>query len=173
MDGRNCTGRRISLLNDSSDTAGFASKIQLPSLATHSRAPSSSSHTSTSRTSTPSLSPAVETPQFSVSPLTPSSNNYESHHIHRESQQQQHYFFSKPYAKMDDPHATLYPPIPDATGGMPAAYPMPQAIPQQISQPNHQIYRASNSPQSEPSRVSTVSAASNSKVQQPKKNHYP
>ncbi|KAI5370536.1 putative Zinc finger C2H2-type [Septoria linicola] len=102
---------------------------------------------------------------------------------------------------MDDPNASLYPPIPDVTGSMPQAYPMPphiapqqqppqqhhlqqqqqqphqqpqqlqpQILPQQPQQ-NAQVFRPSNSPASEPSRVSTVSTQSNQKPQ--KKNHYP
>ena len=178
MDGRNCSGRKISLLNDSGDVAAVPSKIQLPSLAAHSRASSSSC------ASTPSLSP--QTPQLvrssssdsrtfaSPSPLTPSLNAFDSHyHAHPQQPQQQHYYIhSQSYAKMDDPTASIYPPIPDATGGMPQAYPMPQMQPMPPQPNQQQVYRASNSPASEPSRVSTVSATSNSKSQ-PKKNQYP
>ncbi len=178
MDGRNCSGRKISLLNDSGDVAAVHSKIRLPSLAAHSRASSSSC------SSTPILSP--QTPQLvrssssdsrafaSPSPLTPSLNAFESHYAaHPQQSQKQHYYIhTQSYAKMDDPIASMYPPIPDATGAMPQAYPMPQmqAMPPQANQ--QQVYRASNSPASEPSRVSTVSATSNSKSQ-PKKNQYP
>ena len=177
MDGRNCSGRKISLLNDSGDVAAAPSKIQLQSLSVHSRASSSCA-------STPSLSP--QTPQLvrssssdsrtfaSPSPLTPSLNAFDSHyHAHRQQPQQQHYhIYSQSYAKMDDPNASMYPPIPDATGAMPQAYPMPQMQPMPPQGNQHQVYRASNSPASEPSRVSTVSATSNSKSQ-PKKNQYP
>ncbi|KAF2771769.1 hypothetical protein EJ03DRAFT_342149 [Teratosphaeria nubilosa] len=75
---------------------------------------------------------------------------------------------------MDDPNGSLYPPIPDATGGMPSAYPMPmpQMPMQPMQQQPQQPYRSSNSPSSEPSRVSNVSGTSNTKAQ-PKKNQYP
>ncbi|KAK5168241.1 uncharacterized protein LTR77_006810 [Saxophila tyrrhenica] len=80
---------------------------------------------------------------------------------------------------MDDPNAHMYPPIPDATTGvMSSAYPPmpvstqmpPQQMPPQSQQ--QQIYPSSDSPHSEPSRVSTVSTTSNAKPQ-PKKNQYP
>nr|POE47379.1 transcriptional regulator nrg1 [Quercus suber] len=89
---------------------------------------------------------------------------------------------------MDDlNHASLYPPIPDATGAIPpSAYPMPMPIVQMPAlqqmqaipaspvhmQPAQQPHRASTSPASEPSRVSAHSAASNAKTQS-KKNQYP
>lgn len=177
MDGRNCSGRKISLLNDSSDVAAAPSKIQLPLLSAHSRASSSCA-------STPSLSP--QTPQLvrssssdsrtfaSPSPLTPSLIAFESsfHALPQQPQQQHYYIHSHSYAKMDDPSASLYPPIPDATGAMPQAYPMPQMPPQMQPQSTQHIYRSSNSPASEPSHVSAVSATSNPKSQ-PKKNQYP
>ncbi|KAK4506688.1 hypothetical protein PRZ48_000421 [Zasmidium cellare] len=173
MDGRNCTGRKISLLNDSSDVAV---PTKLPPL--HSR--------TSSCTSTPSLSP--QTPILSrssssdsrafasPSPLTPSFNSFEQaaqakHHHH------QQYYLSHQhhYAKMDDQSASMYPPIPDATGVMPSAYPIPQLPPQPVQQQPQaaqQLYHPSASPSSEPSRVSTVSAQSNNKAA-PKKNQYP
>ncbi|KAK5115994.1 hypothetical protein LTR62_000450 [Meristemomyces frigidus] len=83
---------------------------------------------------------------------------------------------------MDDQNVSLYPPIPDATLGMPSAYPMPpqmqshiqpqmpmQLIPQPV-QPA--VYPPSESPSSEPSLLSNVSAPTNAKAQ-PKKNQYP
>lgn len=184
MDGRNASGRIISLLNESSDVAAAlpSSKIQLPPLSSsvHSRT------SSCSASSTPSLSP--QTPQlvrsassdsraFSTpSPLTPSYTTFEqaTRALPAKQQQQQHYYFaSNPYAKMDDPLNSMYPPLPDPSAPMPSAYaiptqmaPQPQQL-QQQPQPNN-----SNSPASEPSRVSTVSAQSNSKTQ-PKKNQYP
>ena len=181
MDGRNCTGHQISLLNDSSDVATIPSKLQhLPQLQAPSRASSCAS--------TPSLSP--QTPQLvrsnssdsrnfaTPSPLTPSFNSYENAtHAHPPKSQQQHYYLANhSRSKMDDPNVSMYPPIPDATGALPSAYPMPPQIPQQLQpQPpaTQQIYRSSNSPSSEPSRVSTVSATSNNKSSQPKKNQYP
>lgn len=177
MDGRNCNGRKISLLNDSScDVAALPpTKIQLPPLTAHSRASSSCE-------STPSLSP--QTPRLSrstssdsrggfatPSPLTPSYNSFESGAT--DSARQHYYIASHSYAKMDDQSVQMYPPIPDAAVAMPSAYPLPpqlqQQIPQQAAQP---IQRLSASPSSEPSRVSTVSATSNPKAQA-KKNQYP
>lgn len=185
MDGYNATGRKISLLNDSGDVAAVPTKVQLPQLTAHSR--------TTSCTSTPSLSP--QTPQLSrsdssdsrafstPSPLTPSFDESfgQATRTHPPKQQQQHhqqyYLANNPYAKMDDQNASMYPPIPDPTGAMPTAYPMPaqmasqQPLPQQQA-PQNAVYRGSNSPSSEPSRVSTVSQQSNNK-NQPKKNQYP
>ncbi|KAK3672308.1 hypothetical protein LTR78_007848 [Recurvomyces mirabilis] len=76
--------------------------------------------------------------------------------------------------KMDDQNVSMYPPIPDATIAMPSAYPMPpQMTHQMVPQPVQPVaYRSSNSPSSEPSRVSNLSATSNAKAQ-PKKNQYP
>jgi uncharacterized Zn-finger protein len=110
----------------------------------------------------------------SPSPLTPSLNAFDSsYHAHPQQPQQQHYYIhSQSFAKMDDPNASLYPPIPDATGAMSQAYPMPQMPQQMPPQANQQMYRSSNSPASEPSHVSAVSATSNPKAQ-PKKNQYP
>jgi hypothetical protein len=106
--------------------------------------------------------------------LTPSLHAFDSsYHTHPQQPQQQHYYIhSQSYAKMDDPNASLYPPIPDATGAMSQAYPMPQMPQQMPPQANQQMYRSSNSPASEPSHVSAVSATSNPKAQ-PKKNQYP
>lgn len=191
-----------SLLNDSSDDSSSNhhphanAKIQLPPLSLHSRASSSCD-------STPSLSP--QTPQLSrssssdsrafstPSPLTPAYNSFDQaqhlakHHPHASHQSQHHqryYLHNHSHAKMDDhQNASMYPPIPDATGSMPQAYPMPpqmapqqqqpplQALPPQPQQQNAQAFRASNSPASEPSRLSTASAQSNQKP--PKKNQYP
>ena len=185
MDGRNSSGRRISLLNDSSDVAAaYHSKVQLPPLIAHSRASSCAS--------TPSLSP--QTPHLArsgssessrgsqtPSPLTPFFGNFDNIAAHLPNSQvpQHYYILHHSYGKMDEPDGSMYPPIPDATGGMPSAYPMPPQIPQipqqmpQIPmQPQQQQYRSSTSPSSEPSRVSNVSGTSTAKVQ-PKKNQYP
>lgn len=178
MDGRNSTGRRISLLNDSSDAAATFVKIHLPPLAAHSRAPSSCASTPRLTPQTPQLSRSNSSDSrnlASPSPSTPSSHSFDvGEHAQAQRVQQQQYFIqNQSYNKMDDQHAAMYPPIPDATGVMSSAYPMPQMPPQQISlQPNPQVFRSSNSPQSEPSRVSTVSATSTAKPQ-PKKNQYP
>lgn len=185
MDGRNCTGRKISLLNDSSDVAAaYPAKIQLPGLTAHSRASSCSS--------TPSLSP--QTPQLvrssssdsrgfqTPSPLTPSYGSFDQPTCQPHSAAPPHYCYllhaAHGHGKMDDHHGSMYPPIPDAAAAVavPSAYPVPPHIPaplsvQPLQQPQQQ-YRSSNSPASEPSRVSTVSVTSNNKPPQ-KKNHYP
>lgn len=187
MDGRNCSGRTISLLNSSDVTACYSAQIHPPLLTAHSRASSCAS--------TPSLSP--QTPQLlrsissssdsrgfqSPSPLTPSFGTFDqgAHAFAPKPQQQHYYIDNHAPGKMDEPRGSMYPPIPDATGAMQSAYPMPpqmsQAMAQQMPQPMppqsmQQHYRSSNSPASEPSHVSTVSAASNNKAQ-PKKNQYP
>lgn len=172
MDAKDCTGRKISLLNYSSDSAALSNKQQLPAFAALSR----SRESSTSCASTPpGLSPDFASP--SLTPLTPSSNTFEhSKHSHP-APAHQYYFANRSCGKMDDQHASMYPPIPDLTGALPSAYSMPPQMPTQMPaqmppQPVQQIFRASNSPSSEPSRVSTVSATSNSKAQA-KKNQYP
>ncbi|CAK4032073.1 hypothetical protein AC579_3262 [Lecanosticta acicola] len=171
MDGRDSVGRKISLLNDSAPT-----KVQLPPLL-HSR--------TSSCQSTPSLEP--ETPllirssssdsrSFSTpSPLTPTFTSFQQASrplLQKHQSQQQH----SPYAKMDDPNASMYPPLPDPNSGMPSAYPMPHMPPQQpMMQPQNlapQALRGSNSPASEPSHMSNASAQSGNKSQ-PKKNQYP
>ncbi|EMD01079.1 hypothetical protein BAUCODRAFT_21037 [Baudoinia panamericana UAMH 10762] len=193
MDGRNSSGRKISLLNDRSDVAAaYPPKFQLASLLAHSRASSSSC------ASTPSLSP--QTPQlvrssssdsrgFSTpSPLTPSyasfehavATHHQHHHHHQlpgkaQQHQSQYYIYSNHYSKMDDHNASMYPPLPDATGALSSAYPMPQ-MPQQIAptpiMPQQPTQRSSNSPASEPSHISNASNVSNAKPSG-KKNQYP
>jgi len=183
MDGRNCTGRKISLLNDGGDRAGtYPTKIQLPPLIAHSRAPSSCASTPSLTPLTPQLvrSQSSDSRSFQTpSPLTPSFGSFEQiTHAHSTSQPQQHYYLLQHHAynKMDDVNGSMYPPIPDQSGLMSSAYPMPAQMPQQIlvqSQPAmQQQYRTSNSPQSDPSHVSAVSTTSAAKAQ-PKKNQYP
>ncbi|KAM0723112.1 hypothetical protein Q7P37_001312 [Cladosporium fusiforme] len=136
------------------------------------------------------------------SPLTPAHTSFHDHqqnaaahqhnhaaHSHASHGAQQQYFIVQHrYGKMDDPAMSMYPP-PDASNlAMPSAYAIPAQIPTQgappvqqpIMQPMpqqqqpQQLYRSSNSPSSEPSRVSTVSAASNNaRAAAPKKNQYP
>ncbi|KAK5134424.1 hypothetical protein LTR08_006471 [Meristemomyces frigidus] len=181
MDGRNSTGSKISLLNDNSD-AGASSvpaKRHLPPLAALSRASSCAS--------TPSLSP--QTPHlvrcdssdsrgFSTpSPLTPSFGSFDQVadlHAAPKSQRQQYQLTRQSSSKMDEQHASMYPPIPDAPGAM-SAYALPLQMQPQMMPPQlmSQQYRTSDSPVSEPSRVSAVPAVSNAKAQGKKNNHYP
>jgi transcriptional regulator NrdR family protein len=184
MDGRNCTGRKISLLNqESSDPISRKSQPQHQRprpLAAHSHSTSSSrssresSYTSSSP-QTPLLirSDSQDSRGFATpSPLTPSYTSFpppKQHHHH------QYYIANPQYAKMDDPNASMYPPIPDATGAMAQAYPMPQ-MPQQPPQlaPQQSLgqqFRTSDSPASasEPSRA----AAQSSSKAPTKKNQYP
>jgi len=216
MDGRNSTGSKVSLLNDSSDVAPLATKAsqhQLPPLAAahyhshhntnthhshnhhhhHHHSSRAHSRASSSCTSSPSFSP--QTPPLvrsdssdsrvfgTPSPLTPAHHSSFDRQRHSEHDRQQQYFIVQHrYGKMDDPAMSMYPP-PDASNlAMPSAYAMPSQIPAQaappVQQPMHnmqqQTYRSSTSPSSEPSRVSTVSAASNSaRPAAPKKNQYP
>ncbi|KAK4560509.1 hypothetical protein LTR86_005706, partial [Recurvomyces mirabilis] len=96
-------------------------------------------------------------------------------HTHKLQQQQSFCAYNFPrHVKMDDQNVSMYPPIPDATIAMPSAYPMPPQMTQQMVPQSVQpvAYRSSNSPSSEPSRVSNLSATSNAKAQ-PKKNQYP
>ncbi|WPG99629.1 Hypothetical protein R9X50_00244700 [Acrodontium crateriforme] len=198
MDGRNSLGRTISLLN-SSDSA---SKIHLPPLTSHSRASSNSS--SPTPPQTPNLvrsSSASSSNLFqSPSPTTPSFDPFDSAasaHLRKHQHYSHCYIVNPSSAKMDDSHQgpSMYPPIPEPTGAISSAYPMPQQMPSQQqpppppppqqqqqqqpvqlqqlpSLPMQATHRSSNSPSSEPSRVSTVSATSTAKPQ-PKKNQYP
>lgn len=209
MDGRNSTGSKVSLLNDSSDVAPLSTKAQhqLPPLAAHYSHHHPHHHPRThsrasSCTSTPSLSP--QTPHLvrsdssdsrvfgSPSPVTPARHSFHDHALaaqHHRSRQspdhqaaQQYFIVQHRFGKMDDPAMSMYPP-PDASNhAVPSAYAMPAQIPVQIARPvqqpmqptQQQLYRSSNSPSSEPSRVSTVSAASNNaRPVAPKKNQYP
>lgn len=206
MDGRNCIGRKISLLNDScSEPIAVASHKfshqhqQARPLAVHSHSQSSSrSSRESSCNSTPSLAP--QTPLLirqdsqdssrgfaTPSPLTPS---YSSFPLPRHNNHHQYYIANQQSAKMDDPNASMYPPIPDATGAMAQAYPMPQMPlpmqqPQQIQQQQQQQppplapqqaliqqFRQSNSPASasEPSRAAAQQGSSKAPT---KKNQYP
>lgn len=206
MDGRNCTGRTISLLNDrAGDVVPHPSTIhhyRVASPLSHAHRPASGAGFRSSCASPPAspLSP-LYTPTLirsgsscdsrachTPSPLTPSSTTFQFaalHHYHHHSSDnhsaaQQYYRLAapEPADKMDDltGHPALYPPIPDAAA---AAYPMhlpalplpPRQQPHSLMQPAP-LHRASTSPASEPSRVSTHSATSNAKPQ-PKKNHYP
>lgn len=180
MDFRDSSGRTISLLNPAAsgsvDWKRFQHYHQPPQLS-----------------SCPSLSPSARTPPTlsrsssssdsrhlaPISPLTPSDHDQQLDSIFRASKQpEQQYFLARPSKrKMDDQNvSSMYPPIPDATGAMTSAYPMPaqlaQQMPPQVAPPVQQLYRSSTSPSSEPSRVSTVSATSNAKSQS-KKNSYP
>lgn len=132
--------------------------------------------TASSCSPTPSLSP--QTPQLvrsessdsrtldTPSPLTPHFSSFD--HLASHHPQQPTFYCVKPQYKMDDAQATIYPPIPEARAAMP--YPMPSAQQQPSAQP-HPVYRTSTSPQSEPSRVSTVSSVGSKPA--PKKNQYP
>lgn len=117
MDGRNSTGSKVSLLNDSSDVAPLATKAQhqLPPLAAHysHHHPHHYAHShsrASSRASTPSLSP--QTPQLvrsdskdsrvfgTPSPLTPAHHSFHDHHA--QYQHQHHHQSDKHVAH---PHA--------------------------------------------------------------------
>ncbi|KAK0915209.1 hypothetical protein LTR57_013592 [Friedmanniomyces endolithicus] len=72
---------------------------------------------------------------------------------------------------MNDPNMSMYPPLPDATGGMPLAYPMPPQMRQQMQpQITQQVaYRTSPSPIPEQLLGPTTSSAKS----HAKKNQYP
>lgn len=181
----------------------------------HSRT-SSSSCTSTPCLSpqTPQLvrsdsSDSSRTNLASPSPSTPlhASFDQQRHPAHHQKQPSQHHRLTAayhPYAKatpsylvqprlhrhssskMDDPTLSLYPPIPDATGPLASAYPMPSMNAQlplqsELDSIAMSMYRSSNSPASEPSLMSSISAASTANTSNttsntkavPKKNQYP
>lgn len=181
MDGRNCTGRTISLLNDS----GSGSSRHLTAAVDAKRARSSQPFPATASTSS-SLSSPTFSPQLTPdlvrtnsdystttcatpSPLTPNALPRARHPQH------QQYFLAShhPQPKMDDPNASLYPPIPNAdpSGMMPSPYAMPPQVPQQFQHMPLQ-YRPTDSPSVEPPHIATLSAPAASKSQG-KKNQYP
>ncbi|PNS21500.1 hydrogen peroxide stress regulator 1 [Sphaceloma murrayae] len=185
MDGRNSSGRKVSLLNDSSSSsvghvAAARSElvpVKLPSLSAGFRT-HSHSHSSRSASSTPSLSP--QTPPLtrsessdsrafgSPSPLTPSSTSFENPAGFTQKQQSQgpnqsYYLYRQPWSKMDDP--LLFPTIPE--GAPMTGLPLPPLM-NGNSAPR---VRSSDSPTSD-SRVSNASAASAPK-QTTKKSQYP
>ncbi|PSK57873.1 hydrogen peroxide stress regulator 1 [Elsinoe australis] len=180
MDGRNSSGRKVSLLNDCSVQAPVAAPyanpvpVKLPSL---SASVGTGSRPSRSASSTPSLSP--QTPPLtrsessdsrafaSPSPLTPQSTSFEhsSQLPYKQQQQPSHqsYYLYRQWNKMDDP--TLFPAIPEgaAMSGLP--------LPPMNGTNQAPRVRSSDSPASE-SRVSNASAASAAK-QTAKKSQYP
>ena len=160
MDGRNSTGSKVSLLNDSSDVAPLATKAQhqLPPppaqvYYSHHRShplPRTHSRTSSRASTTPSLSP--QTPPLvrsdssdsrvfgTPSPLTPAQHSFHQRQpSHDQHQQQQYFLVQHRYGKMDDPAMTMYPP-PDASNlAMPAnPYAMPAQMPSHVAPPVQQ-----------------------------------
>ncbi|KAF4554049.1 Zinc finger C2H2 type-containing protein [Elsinoe fawcettii] len=181
MDGRNSTGRKVSLLNDLCDAPVAAARpnpvpVKLPSLSASLRTHSHESARSAS--STPSLSP--QTPPLirsessdsrafaSPSPLTPQSTSFDNQPQlqHKQPQpvsHQSYYLYRQPWNKMDDQQ--LFPTIPE--GAPMSSLPLPSMnglgqVPR---------IRSSDSPTSD-SRVSNASAASAPK-QTTKKSQYP
>lgn len=131
------------------------------------------------------LTPAHSAHGFQPRPQHHAATSSTAAHPHSQHGAQQYFIVQHRYGKMDDPalSMSMYPP-PDAPNlATPSAYAMPAAqMPvqqMQVAPPvqhpvPQQMYRSSNSPSSEPSRVSTVSAASNgARPVAPKKNQYP
>ncbi|GAB7348507.1 hypothetical protein MBLNU459_g6909t1 [Dothideomycetes sp. NU459] len=184
MDGKNSTGRKVSLLNDNSVVPALQRlpSFSVASFSAHSRSPSSAS-------STPSLSP--QTPQLArsessdsrglpPSPQTPHFSAFNPVHHHHQIPPPLYLLGASSFSKMDDQGASMYPPIPEAAGVMP--YPMPAAS----SQAHVPVFRASQSPTSEAAHLSNASnatassanasasaSASASKQVSTKKNQYP
>lgn len=172
MDGRNSTGRKVSLLNDDSHTA-----VVLPRLAPLSvyyRPSPSPSLASSVSPQTPRLvrSESSDSRGLPPSPLTPPPTSSFDHPHHHSKSAHSHYFIGPAsFAKMDDSTPSVYPPVPDAQPVAP--YPMSAAqvassAAPAMSQPAALSYRNSNSPVSESSR-----AAPSSNKSSTKKNQYP
>lgn len=158
--------------SDSSDSRGFASPSPLtPSYSSFEQAhhQQQQHHRHLHHASAHNRSPSLSTSSYHQLPQI------------RAPKSSAHLYFansrSVSSAKMDETIASLYPPIPDATGMMSSAYPMqPQIAQLPLQQDPGTLYRSSNSPASEPSRVSTVSGTSTNttaKAAVPKKNQYP
>lgn len=179
MDGKNSTGRKVSLLNDD-DCVATAAIGRLPPLSIinhhhhnnhyeYSRSPSCAS-------STPSLSP--QTPQLvrsessdsrglPSSPLTPQFPSFDNFHHPKFASQPLYLLRPSSFTKMDDHNApSMYPPVPDASGVMP--YPMPPAT---TTTHPPASFRNSHSPVSESSCMPNPSASATKAA--PKKNQYP
>lgn len=199
MDGKNCSGGKISLLNDSSDVGPLAveAQHQLPPLPAPYRQPHPHHRASTysrafSCRSTTSLSPQV--PQLvrsdsndsgvftTPSPLTLSYHSFDEHaaHPHAHHRVPQQYSIVAPrYGKIDDVTIPMYL-MSDATLTAPSCYAGPTQVPSQVVAPpmqpstRQQLYCSSSSPASEPSCASTVSNGSNKNARTvaPKKNQY-
>lgn len=200
MDGKNCSGGKISLLNDSSDVGPLAVKAQhqLPPLPAPYPQPHSHHRASTysrafSCKSAASLSPQVsqlvrsdsnDSGVFTTpSPLTLSYHSFDEHaaHPHAHHRVPQQYFTLTPrYGKMDDVTVPMYL-TPDATLTAPSSDAIPAQMPSHVIAPpvqpptRQQLYCSSSSPASEPSCASTVSNGSNNNARTvaPKKNQYP
>lgn len=175
MDGRNSTGRKVSLLNN--DHSAVPLLQRLPSFGVahfslaHSRSPSCASSTPSLSPQTPHLvrseSSESESRGLPPSPQTPHFSAFNPVHHHQIASL--YSLTSSSYSKMDDQGASMYPPIPEASGMLP--YPMPAATSQTP------VYRASTSPISEVAHMSNASNATSSSANKPtsttKKNQYP
>jgi hypothetical protein len=158
MDGKNSSGRKISLLNDSSlsDVGPLVAKpshhSSFATIHSHSHQQYHNSHSRVSScASTPALSP--QTPQLvrsyssdsrgfaSPTPSTPSFASFRDHvaYFNQRHSQQQYYLANARTAKMDDPSLSMYPPL-DNSLTMAAPYQVPtQVIQQQLHQQQLQL----------------------------------
>lgn len=192
MDGKNCSGGKISLLNDRSDVGPLAveAQHQLPPLPAPYRQPHPHHRASTysrafSCKSTASLPPQV--PQLvrsdsndsgvftTPSPLTLSYHSFDEHAAHPRAYRrvpQQYSIVAPRYGKMDDVTIPMYL-MSDATLTAPSCYAGPTQVPSQVIAPpmqpptRKQLYCSSSSPVSETSCASTVSNGSKKKTRAP------
>jgi hypothetical protein len=171
MDGKNSTGRKVSLLNDDSHTA-----VVLPRLAPLSvyyRPSPSPSLASSVSPQTPRLvrSESSDSRVLALSPLTPPPTSSFDHPHHHSKSAHSHYFIgpASSFAKMDDSTPSVYP-VPDAQPVAP--YPMSAGASSlsapAMSQPAVPSYRNSDSPVSESSRAAPAANKTSAK-----KNQYP
>ncbi|KAK5163827.1 hypothetical protein LTR04_002276 [Oleoguttula sp. CCFEE 6159] len=146
MDGKNSSGRKVSLLNDSQAAAAAAFQ----------HSPSSSySSTPCQSPQTPPLTRSDSGIQRSPSPITPNHNSPES--LPHSQRIAQPYYLSSYAPGMDKP-GSIYPPVPQATS----------TVPYSVAGSSQPVYpRASSSPTSE-RRLSVTPIKS-----APKKNQYP
>ena len=188
MDGRNSTGSKVSLLNDSSDVAPLATtkpQHQLPPPPaaqvyyshhqhhlSHNHLPRTHSRTSSRASTAPSLSP--QTPPLTrsdssdsrvfgtPSPLTPAQHSFHhrqpSQDQHHHQQQQQYFLVQHRYGKMDDPAMTMYPP-PDASNLVMPANPYAMPAPP-VQQPMQHM-------QQQPQQQQQMYRASNTPSSEP------
>jgi len=109
----------------------------------------------------------------------PAKHHHHHHHLYYTSHTAPQgpprvFYYTRPYsyAKMDDPSASIYPPLPDANSGV-MAYPLSASNATAPSPQQHQQQQHPSQIRSSASPSSDAHASNGSKLLQPKKNQYP
>lgn len=194
MYGKNCIGRKISLLNEGSEVRRAFSFSRTQHQRTHcshlypQQPPSSVRAHASNRAFTPSFS--RQTPQpihhevrdsrslGSPSPLTPSFNVFHEQlaRSHAHNLSQQYFVIDHRYGKIEEPGAPKYAP-PDAFFALSAcATPTPTPVQSatEAQQPAQQLHHSPTSPSTEPSCISDAESNNNNcSPAVPKKKRHP